>query len=352
MSTRSLSVVALLTLVAFTGAHSTALGQDQSVVTTLKVQTQIVVLDIVVTDKKGNPVTNLTREDFTILENKLPRPIRSFDPPSAHQIPSGTIVSSSADLPKIGDAPVTILVLDELNTRFEDMSYARNSMVKYLQSQPTTLRQPTQLLLATNTRFLQLHDYTQNRDDLISQVQHHIPEYPNKMMNGPGGPAAVERMAQSLASLEQIAQAASGTPGRKNVIWVGNGFPSANLQSLDERTAATIEQAVQRCTDMLLAARVTMYTINPTANTTTTIDVQTPDDLAMAENENGGQPYAGSLQFATLAPLTGGRAFLSRNDINNEIAEGIDAGSSYYTLSYSPPVNRKPRKNIATSASS
>jgi hypothetical protein len=58
----------------------------------------------------------------------------------------------------------------------------------------------------------------------------------------------------------------------------------------------------------------------------------------MAENENGGQPYAGSLQFATLAPLTGGRAFLSRNNINNEITEGIDAGASYYTLSYSPAI--------------
>ena len=303
---------------------------------TLNIQTQIVILDVVVIDKKGNHVTNLTRDDFTILEDKLPQQIRSFDPPSAHQIPSGVVVNSSADITKIGDAPVTVLVLDELNTRFEDMSYARNSMVKYLQSQPAILKQPTQLLLATNTRFIQLHDYTQNRDQLILQVQHHIPEYPNKMMNGPGGPAAVERMAQSLASLEQIAQASSGTPGRKNVIWVGNGFPSANLLSLDEKTAATIEQAVQRCTDMLLAARVTMYMINPTANTTTTIAVQTPDDLAMAETENGGQPYAGSVQFATLAPLTGGRAFLSRNDINNEITEGIDAGVSYYTLSYSP----------------
>jgi VWFA-related protein len=334
--TRALAVMSLLTLVAVGLAQVAKTEQDQTAITTLKVQTQIVVLDVVVTDKKGDPVTNLTRDDFAILENKLPQKILSFDPPSAHQIPSGTVVRSSGDLSKIGDAPVTILVLDELNTRFEDMSYARNSTVKYLQSQPAALRQPTQLLLATNTRFLQLHDYSQNRDELVAQIQHHLPEYPNKMMNGPGGPAAVERMAQSLASLEQIAQASAGIPGRKNVIWVGIGFPSANLQSLDDRTAATIEQAVQRCTDMLLAARVTMYTINPTANTTTTIDVQTPDDLAMAENENGGQPYAGALQFATLAPLTGGRAFLSRNDINNEIAEGIDAGASYYTLSYSP----------------
>jgi VWFA-related protein len=310
--------------------------QERPDLTTLKVSTQIVVLDVVVTDRKGNLVNNLTRDDFTILEDKVPQRIRSFDPPSAHRMPADMTVNSSADLAKIDDAPVTILVLDELNTRFEDMSYARNAVVKYLQAQPVTLKQPTQLLLAANTNFTQLHDYTQNRDELISQIQHHLPQYPSKMMSGPGGSVAVERMAQSLASLEQIAQASTGTAGRKNVIWVGNGFPSANLISLDEKTAATIETAVKQCTGMLLAARVTMYTINPTANTTTTVGAQTPDDLAMAEDENGAQPFSSSVQFSTLAPATGGRAFLSRNDIHNEIAEGIDAGTSYYTLSYSP----------------
>jgi VWFA-related protein len=309
----------------------------QQPTTTLKISTKIVVLDVVVTDKKGNVVTqNLTRDDFTIVEDKVPQTIRSFDPPSAHAMPEGVTVHSVDDLKKIGDAPVTLLVLDELNTRFEDMSYSRNAMVKYLESQPPVLKQPTVLLLASNTRFQQLHDYTQNRDELIAQIKHHMPEYPAKMMAGRNGAVAVERMAQSLASLEQIAQASMGTPGRKNVIWVGNGFPSADLVGLDVQTAATIEAAVKQCTDMLLAARITMYTINPTLNSTVTIDVQTPDDLTMAETENGGEPFSGAVQFSNFAPATGGRSFLSRNDINNEIAEGIDQGNNYYTLSYSP----------------
>ncbi len=305
--------------------------------TTLKISTRIVVLDVVVTDKKGKLVTTGPgKDDFTIVEDRVPQEILSFEPPSAHALPANVEVKSADDLKKIGDAPVTVLVLDELNTRFEDMTYSRNAMVKYLQAQPAVLKQPTVLLLATNTRFVQMHDYTQNRDELIEQIKHQMPEYPTKMMAGRGGAAAVERMAQSLASLEQIAQASTGTSGRKNVIWVGNGFPSADLVGLDPKTAATIEAAVRQCTDMLLAARITMYTINPTLNSTVTLDVETPEDLTSAETDTGGELYAGTVQFSTFAPATGGRSFLSRNDINNEIAEGIAAGSNYYTMSYAP----------------
>jgi VWFA-related protein len=314
------------------------------------VNARVVVLDVTVTDKAGKLIDNLTQKDFTVLEDKVPQSIRSFEPPSVHAMPGSTpgkpanLVHSAADLPKIGSAPVTILVLDELNTRFEDMSYGRNQLVKYLQAKGAVLAQPTALLYAGNTKFVELHDYTQDRDALLNDVKHHMPEYPSKAMAGKQGPVSVERMAQTLASLEQLAQASAGTPGRKNLIWVGVGFPSSDIAGLDVKTAETIEAAIRRCTDMLLAARITLYTIDPTANTTTTLAISTPDDLEAsnpadldtASTENGAQPFSGLVQFSNFAPATGGRAFLSRNDINNEIGEGIAAGATYYTLSYAP----------------
>lgn len=325
----------VLTLALF--AASSLLAQSNQPPTTLKISTRIVVLDVVVTDKQGKVVTqSLTKDEFTMVEDRVPQTIRSFDAPAAHAMPEGVVVIGSEDLKKIADAPVRLLVLDELNTRFEDIAFARNAMVKYLEAQPVVLKQATVLLLASNTRFQQLHDYTQNRDELVAQIKHHMPEYPTKMMAGRGGGVAVERMVQTLAALEQISQASIGTPGRKNVIWVGAGFPSADLVGLDDKTAATIMAAVKQCTDTLLAARITMYTINPTLNSTVTLDVTTPDDLTMAETANGGEPYLGSVQFATFAPATGGRSFLSRNDLNNEIAEGIAQGNNYYTLAYAP----------------
>lgn len=311
-------------------------------ISTLKVNARIVILDVNVTDRQGHLVNNLAQDAFTVLEDKVPQTIRSFEPPSAHEMPGGApgqpvnLVHSAADLPRIGASPVTILVLDELNTRFEDMAFGRNQLLQFLQAQGPVLAQPTTVLYATSTRFVQLRDYTQDRDTLINDVRKHLPELPTKLATGKQGPGAVERMAQTLASLEQLAQATAGTPGRKNIIWVGVGFPSADVVGLDPTTAATIESAIQRCTDMLLAARITLYSIDPTANTTTTLDVATPDDLDNAEDENGGQPFGSLVRFSNFAPATGGRAFLSRNDIHNEIAEGIAAGADYYTLSYAP----------------
>ena len=171
---------------------------------TLTVKAQIVVLDVVVTDKKGNLIDRvLDKDDFTVLENGVPQKVRSFEPPSAHAMPVSdkAIVNSAADLRKIGDAPVTIIVLDELNSAFADMSFSRQMLVKYLQAQPAVLKQPAVLMVAKNTTFQQLHDYTQDRDALIEMVKKHVPENPWRLNNsGPGGPGAVERMAQVMAS--------------------------------------------------------------------------------------------------------------------------------------------------------
>ena len=198
-------------------------------------------------------------------------------------------------------------------------------MVKYLQAQPAVLKEPTVLMVAMNNSFQLIHDYTQNRDELIETLKKHMPDYPWRMMNsGKTGPGAVERMAQVMAALQQIGQASTGIPGRKNLIWVGNGFPSANLVGLDQRQADLIETAMKRCTARLLAARVTMYIINPTAGSTSVVEVDTPDDLNTSLDVNGSDPFgSGTVSFTNFAPSTGGVAFTGRNDLNNVIAEGV-----------------------------
>ena len=112
---------------------------------------------------------------------------------------------------------MAVLVLDELNSRFEDMGFSRQMMVKYLEAQPAVLQEPMVLMVAMNNSFQQIHDYTQNRDELIEAVKKHMPEFAWRMVNsGKSGPGAVERMAQVMAALQQIGQASTGTEGRKN----------------------------------------------------------------------------------------------------------------------------------------
>jgi hypothetical protein len=165
-----------------------------------------------------------------------------------------------------------------------------------------------------------------------------MPGLPTNLMgSGRTGPAAVERMAQNLAALQQIAQASTGTPGRKNLIWVGNGFPSANLVGMPQDEADQIEAAYRHCTAQLLAARVTMFTINPTADTTVTVEADDTADVDSTGNEAGPDPMGeGAVSFASFAADTGGIAYMGRNDLNHVMDEGIARGQEYYTMSYAP----------------
>jgi hypothetical protein len=100
--------------------------------------------------------------------------------------------------------------------------------------------------------------------------------------------------------------------------------------------ADQIEAAIRRCANRLLAARVTLYTINPTANSSSTVIADDPSDIDAASTL-GPDPFSrGDTSFGSLALATGGIAFIGRNDLNNIIAEGISRGAGYYTLSYSP----------------
>lgn len=337
-----IAVAAVLLASPVLKAQDAAPQQPAYTPSTITVNARIVVLDVVVTDKKGNLVhrEDLTPDDFTIYEDGVQQKIRSFEPPGKHRMPQTetAIVNSAADLKKIGDAPVTVLVLDELNSQFQDMSFSGQMLVKYLEAQPKVLKEPTVLMVASNTTFQQIHDYTQDRDALIEVVKKHMPEYPWHMAGtGKSGPGAVERMAQNLAAMQQIAQATTGTPGRKNLVWVGNGFPSANLVGLPRDEGDAIEAAIRRVTAKLLAARITVYTINPTADSTVTVEADDIDDLNQTGGEAGPDPFGqGTVSFQNFAPATGGASYMGRNDLNNVIAEGIEKGQEYYTLSYAP----------------
>jgi VWFA-related protein len=304
---------------------------------TLTVTARLVVLDVVVTDKAGKPVSGLTAKDFTIYEDKKPQVLRSFEGPEKHVLAPDVTINSTADLAKAPNAPVTILVLDELNTRFSDMAFARESLEKYLHAQPERLTQPTTLVVVSNTKFEVLHDYTLDRQALLTALKNHFPEYPWRLMqSGKGGPGAAERLAMSLGSLEQIAQATSGHPGRKNIIWVGPGFPAINTKESTDAEAAVIQQAFEHVIDMMRDSRITLTTIDPTIASSGTVLIETPDDLDAAENENGSDPFAGDMSFQLLAPATGGRVYGSRNDVDAEIGESVVDGNDFYTMSYSP----------------
>jgi VWFA-related protein len=56
-----------------------ALAASQEPPPTFKREVEVVTVDVVVTDKAGNPVTGLAREDFTVLDEGVPQTLVNFD---------------------------------------------------------------------------------------------------------------------------------------------------------------------------------------------------------------------------------------------------------------------------------
>ena len=125
-------------------------------VPTLKVTTHLVVLNVVVTDKKGKPVTHLSKDDFSVLENGQPQTISTFEPTAQPGGAEGAPVPPDfvpAAALQNGTQPRTIIVLDELNTVSEDTMFAKQKMRQFLLAQPAVLSQPTSIYLLTKRRF-------------------------------------------------------------------------------------------------------------------------------------------------------------------------------------------------------
>jgi VWFA-related protein len=294
---------------------------------TIRVTSRLVVLDMVVLDAKGAVVKDLKRNDFQVEEVGQPQTILNFEETGAHTPSLEMMIDSTADLDRLAPrAPVDIVLLDEFNTRFEDMAFARYSLKKYLEKQPDKLVTPTMLIAVSLQNFTVLHDYTQNKAEIISALDHHFAVSPWQV---PQGGWINERYTTAFITLRRVAEAVMGHPGHKNMIWIGRGFPPSRRAqagwSID--TENRLYSAVQDCVNMLRDARVTLYTIDP-AGVLVDPGVYGGDPMI--------DPFGGNYEFNKLAKATGGRTLYGRNDVDMEINTAIQDGANFYTLTYRP----------------
>jgi VWFA-related protein len=313
--------------------------------TVLHVKTSIVLLDVVVTDAKGNPVTDLKREDFQIFEDKQPQRISSFEPPAAHELPAPARPNAPFnpdDTKSYGKSPVTVLVLDELNTHYADTDFARRSIRDYLTSRPATLNEPTMLLALGDTKFHLLQNFTRNRDALLAALAAHKTSYSWKLEIGKSiGQETADRLGFSISALEQIAESTARIPGRKNLVWVGQGFPTLDPSALTPNDDLRLTATLQHVTDTLLATRVTLYAVDPTSSAVGMTEITDADQLMFMAMTGGSagrlmDPFDQTLDFDRLGPVTGGRVLRGMNDVSHQIDASVQLGEHFYTIGYSP----------------
>lgn len=295
---------------------------------TIKVTSALVFLDVTVLDKKNHPVvTGLTKDDFTITEDKTPQPIFSFEAPQTHL----NQPNLSDDNPT-GKTPLTILVLDQLNSGFNTFATIRYEAELFLKSQPQRLPSPTELLVVGNDSMQMLQSFTTSRADLLDALHRLPPSLPYKHMSGT---FAWERFGQSLDALVQIALQNKGVPGRKNVIWIGHGSPNVYLDPRLEapKIISELKQYEHSTTNMLVDARISLFVIYPALRSRGNVATFSAME---AVNDIGDDPLSGDINFGLFANETGGKLFYNRNNVSDEMKETEQMGANYYTLTYQP----------------
>src|SRR5260370_31245042 len=72
---RTLSLIGCIALSSAAGAQSKPPAPSELVI---RATTRMVAVDVVVTDRDGHPVTGLTKNDFTVIEDSKPQTISTF----------------------------------------------------------------------------------------------------------------------------------------------------------------------------------------------------------------------------------------------------------------------------------
>jgi VWFA-related protein len=239
-------------------------GQQQSAPPAaglVRTTTRLVQISVIATDKKGEPVGDLTRADFVVLDNGRPQEIQIFQR-ETNQRP----VNPSLRLPpdtytnqihKAGNIPpsVTMLLLDGLNTGISDQAYSRQQVIKFL----LQIHANDCLAIFTLGRDLHiLQGLTSDSSKLVATLGKYSGQTtmdldasaPTDIQTGSDTMGALlqdafqreanmyieDRVRTTVGALIDIANYAAGLPGRKNLVWVSGSFPFSvgyeNLETL------------------------------------------------------------------------------------------------------------------------
>jgi len=351
-------------------------------ITTIKARTQIVIVDVTVTDAHQQPVHNLKAADFTLRESKNPQTIRNFEehtaaPPAAPEpmppMPPGTFTNFT---PVPANSALNIVLLDTLNTPLTDQIYVHHQLLDFLKHAPADSRIA---VFGLTSKLIMLQGFTSDPAILKEAVAHsngrtsHLLDNPNvpplsEAVAEAGGLASIVANLQQFASEEKffqirvrakytldamnvLARYLSGLPGRKNLIWFSGSFPLSIMPDGDLQNPFTVvansEDEFRETTALLARSQVAVYPVDA-RGLMVSPNMSAADSGARYTGRNGGAAFAKdeaqffhqtAAEHATmlaLAQQTGGKAYINTNGLTHAVADAIDSGSNYYTLTYSP----------------
>jgi len=316
---------------------------------TLSIATREVLLDIVVTDKSGQPVTGLTAADFAVTEEGDPQRLSHLEEhhpmgaaelaplKAAPALPPNTFTNFA---PVTNTNASTVILIDALDAGVQTQMELRQQLVDCLKHlQPGT---PVALFeIDTDMRLIQ--GFTSD-PQLLYEAANSKRNMPSLLrpIRGSRDEYRRARMQILRSGFQMMGRYLAGFPGRKSLIWLTGAIP-ASYQADPLGTSfgksfkddfTVLEDNPDDLVDALTLSRVAVYPIDARG-------LQTPPQFEAANNGHGG----GSMGFEarqafqhmdldTIAESTGGHAYYNTNGLKQVITGIINNGSSYYTLAY------------------
>lgn len=386
----SLGLVFLLALAAF--AQKPTPTPDDDVV---KISTNLIQIDVTVTDKSGKIVTDLKPEDFEVYENGKKQDITNFlfvntvtqtKTVEAVKKPKGKEDKNAVPIPSIQLKPEQIkrtvaLIVDDLGLSFESMARVRNSLKRFVDEQ----MQPNDLvaIIAVGNGAGTLQQFTSDKRMLyaaIEKLKWNAQGRAGITPFAPLGQISMNSTAQSttttdengnttestdLADLQQqmynnnlindifsqgtlgainyVVKGMGELPGRKSVMLFSDGFPvctmDASTGESDLDQCKRMEEALKRLTDLCNRASVTIYSfdarglLNTMPNASDNVSIANTVDSVSTRSQQITDNQQG---LEILANDTGGRTFFNRNDLTDTISYALEDQKGYYLLAYQP----------------
>jgi VWFA-related protein len=355
---------------------------NQSAVT-LRTTTRLVQINVIVHNRKGEPVEGLTKGDFTVLDQGKEQQIAAFSANSAMprdgaMIPPlpPNVFSNRGGSGAANPGSVTVILFDALNTAIQDQFYARQQVLKFLrQLQP----QDHVAIYVLTTKIIVLNEFTQDASSLLQAIQkfggyssaqqdaaNPNPSTANQSIfavNTPEADVMTSRLQDFLnaadgkisdfaninsaetttSAIEAIANHVARIPGRKSLVWVSASFPisigfDGSTPSPPGREQRTFTEEIEHAARALNQANMAIYPVDARglmAPAHFSAANSIPFDSRAPARDLG--PDQGTFDtMIVLADRTGGKASYNTNDIEGAVQRAIADGLYTYTLGFYP----------------
>ncbi len=284
-------------------------------------------LAVVVTGRHDEPVEQILPEsDFTLLDNGVAQPIKSF-----RHLGS--------------DAPVRVLiVIDAVNANYTTIAYERQQLDKFFTANNGQLARPTALAILTDKGLQVQPSSTRDGNNIKAALDSQVTGL-RIIGRDTGFYGAEERLDRSLTALRSLVAAEGKVSGRKLLIFVSPGwalFSGPRIQISYKQQQGIFDQIVE-LTHQLQEANVTLYAVDPRGNNQP-IENRFYYQQYLKGVAKPGQTDFADLSLQVLATHSGGLVLNSNNNINELIQHAVDDAAEYYEISFTPAPAEHPNE--------